>query len=313
MRYLSLILSFYVCTLALSQEPCKKLTRKGVGATGNLCCIDEASESDKDLIYAQAYLRDSLNQVHAPFGLPKSKNKHIIILYSKGYICGYDTVYHVPIWVQYKMWSNKEWNENLTREDCFRPDPRLPAHLQISHAHYTHSGFDRGHIKPANDAKLNETEHFNSFVMSNMAPQYPSMNRQEWMTIEAYLNGHSRLDSVKQAYMVTGSIVDENPELVSDKIAVPSWFYKIYFFQGQSSNWHQWVFYVKNDDIKVDIRDFEQELIANTVSIDEIESLTKTNFNVCKKAIRATEKKTNTSHLNVGMFYMGYSAKYSEN
>lgn len=305
-----LIASFsFVCSA--QTENCKKLTNKQKGAGGNDCCKNDAQKADLQLLHAQVDLKDSLRNLHAPFGLPKSKNKDIFILYAPGYICGYDTAQHIPIWIQYRMWNDKQWNKGMKRTDCFRPDPRLSKSLQITHADYTNSGFDRGHIKPANDAKLDKTEHLNSFLMTNMAPQYGSMNRQEWKAIEAYANGLSKQDSIKRAYMITGSIVDENATKIKGKIAIPSWFYKIFFFQNTSLKWDYWVFYVKNDDVKVEIRAFEKELAENIKSIDELERLTKTDFHVSKGKQRSIERKIDAHHLKSGMFKYGYSSKYS--
>ncbi|MBD3636833.1 MAG: DNA/RNA non-specific endonuclease [Crocinitomicaceae bacterium] len=311
-KYLVTGILFLFTVQLEGQENCKKLTRKRVGAGGNDCCIEDASLADSMLISAQLYWKDSLQKVHAPFGLPTSKNPHVVILYAPHYVCGYDTVFHVPIWVQYKMSNSSERDNELTRVDCFRPDPRLPANQQISHADYTRSGFDRGHLKPADDSKKNLVEHLNSFVMSNMAPQCGYMNRQEWRTIESYVNGVSRQDSVKRAYMITGSVVDENPKYIYDKVAVPSWFYKIFFFQSTSGNWYYWVFYVKNDDVRAEIRDFENELLENLKSIDELELLTSTNFYVARRKQKKIEGNLYSGHLFSGMFSHGYSSSYSD-
>jgi endonuclease G, mitochondrial len=296
---------------AQSQDiDCKKLTSKKTGGTGNKCCIDNAKIADQRLIEAQNYIQD-IQKLHAPFGVPKSKNKNIHILYAPGYICGYDTVLNIPIWVQYRFWDNQQWDEDLRRQNCFRQDPRLDISQQIKHSDFTGSGFDRGHIKPANDAKLNQFEHYNSFLMTNMAPQYGKMNQQEWKAIEAYVNALSRKDSIRQAYMITGSVVGHHPKMINNKIAIPSWFYKIYFFQNQSYEWDYWVFYVKNDNELSDIRDFEKELKENSKSIDELEVLTGTNFKVSRRNQRKIEKENDTSHLVEGMFKFGYSSSYT--
>ena len=305
-----LIFLLFYGSISFAQDDCKKLTSKKTGGVGNKCCIVDAKLADERLIAAQDYIKD-IQKLHAPFGVPKSKNKNIHILYAPGYICGYDTAMNVPIWVQYRFWNASQWDKSLKRQNCFRQDPRLDEAQQIRHSDFTGSGYDRGHIKPANDAKLNSFEHYNSFLMTNMAPQWAKMNQQEWKAIEAYVNALSRKDSIRQAYMITGSIVDENPTMINDKIAVPSWFYKIYFFQNKNYQWDHWVFYVKNDNELVDIRDFEKELRENSKSIDDIERLTRTNFKVSNRHQRMIEKKNDTSHLIDGMFKFGYSSSYT--
>lgn len=307
MRTMGLFL-FLTTFFSFGQETdCQKFTSRKDGAySSNECCRETTLEANF-ILQKSAKHQSDLIRTHCPFGIPRSQNSRVMNLYSPGYICGYDTVLHLPIWVAYQMWDSEEWNGSINRTDCFRLDPRLPKHHQITHADYTNSGFDRGHLKPANDAKKDEFDQLNSFVMTNMAPQYGHMNRKEWMAIEGYCNAISRKDTVKRAYMITGSIVGENPEWIKGKVAIPEAYYKIFYFQGAQAGWQYWIFYVLNDKIKVDIRDFEKELERNAKSIDQLENLTSTNFFVARRKQKAIEKVVRSKHIRNGMFIYGYN------
>ena len=49
---------------------------------------------------------------------------------------------------------------------------------------YRGSGYDRGHLKPAADSKGSMEEMESSFLMTNMAPQTPNLNRGIWKQLE---------------------------------------------------------------------------------------------------------------------------------
>ena len=68
------------------------------------------------------------------------------------------------------------------RTDDFRPDHR--AFPVVSHRAFSGSGFDRGHLVPAADMKLNKKAMSETFYMTNMSPQTPGFNRGIWKSLE---------------------------------------------------------------------------------------------------------------------------------
>ena len=90
-----------------------------------------------------------------------------------------------PVFVE---WVDTKKNifcvNGVKRADDFAPDPKLIKESDVA-ADYKGSGFDRGHISPAADngcyGKDVMTE---SFYYTNMAPQYPGLNRGQWKTLE---------------------------------------------------------------------------------------------------------------------------------
>jgi endonuclease G len=51
---------------------------------------------------------------------------------------------------------------------------------------YTGSGYDRGHIAPSADRTRNEADNSSTFLMTNMMPQVPEVNRGVWGDLEEY-------------------------------------------------------------------------------------------------------------------------------
>jgi endonuclease G len=79
------------------------------------------------------------------------------------------------------------WIGAADRLDNFRPDDALPAAwYKVRPNDYTVRGYDRGHIAPSADRTRNEADNNATFLMSNMMPQVPELNRGVWGDLEEY-------------------------------------------------------------------------------------------------------------------------------
>lgn len=70
-----------------------------------------------------------------------------------------------------------------SRTDDFRADPLVSTGSDTL-ADYSGSGYDRGHLCPAADMKLNQTSMSETFFLSNMSPQGAGFNRGIWSSVE---------------------------------------------------------------------------------------------------------------------------------
>ncbi|KAH8833513.1 hypothetical protein DL96DRAFT_1455966 [Flagelloscypha sp. PMI_526] len=67
----------------------------------------------------------------------------------------------------------------------FREDEDLPAQFRSKLSDYFRSGYDRGHMVPAADAKVSQEAMDETFLLSNMAPQVgQGFNRNYWAYLE---------------------------------------------------------------------------------------------------------------------------------
>jgi len=72
----------------------------------------------------------------------------------------------------------------LARKDAFQPDPQLIQETDIK-TDYVGSGLDRGHNMPAAENQCQTADiQTECFYMSNMTPQYHSLNAGDWKTSE---------------------------------------------------------------------------------------------------------------------------------
>lgn len=140
------------------------------------------------------------------------------------YTLQYNEKFEQADWVAYELTAD-EVNGTVPRKDAFRSDPDIPtgsADLED----YKGSGYDRGHLAPAADMKMTAQSMADSFYMSNMSPQNPSLNRGIWKELE----GKVRMWAVENeaVYVVTGPILtrDSYPVIGPNKVAVPEYYFK---------------------------------------------------------------------------------------
>jgi endonuclease G len=117
---------------------------------------------------------------------------------------------------------------NIKKRPRFYSEKNIPIKYRSKYKDYTHSGFDRGHL--ANDAGFDYNKKVLSkvYTMANIVPQYPNVNRHQWVKAEKYERKVAyNLGSVNVINIVEYS---SNPKRIgANKIAVPSSFTKIIY------------------------------------------------------------------------------------
>jgi endonuclease G len=108
------------------------------------------------------------------------------VLCRAAYLDGYNADRRGPAWVTWPLTAEHAIG-CLERKNTFAGDPDLKA-LKIARAvpaDYDGTGYDRGHFADADDMLFDPTVERQSFYMSNMAPQAPGLNEQQWEQLEA--------------------------------------------------------------------------------------------------------------------------------
>ena len=116
----------------------------------------------------------------------------------------------------------------VERTDDFRADSRIKNSPTPSD--YSNTGYDRGHLTPAADAATDE-QMSDTFLMTNMTPQEPSVNRNVWRLLEAKVRDQS------YKHIVTGAIYTFPAKTIGKRnVSVPISYYKIvYLSDGKVS------------------------------------------------------------------------------
>ena len=131
------------------------------------------------MLWAWAALaqEDGLYAPHSALGLR---------LENASYVVDFDERGGVAHWVHYAL-TAQEATGSIPRKDAFRGDSRVSG--RPDEKSYAGSGYDRGHLKPAADSRSSADEMRNSFLMTNMAPQTPNLNRGIWKKLEESVRG----------------------------------------------------------------------------------------------------------------------------
>ena len=149
------------------------------------------------------------------------------IVYHKAYILQYNEKYEIPDWVTYSITNNHRLNKIVKRANNFKKDPKVIT-ISAYPEDYEKSGYDKGHMAPANIFRYDKVSESESFYMSNMVPQLPAVNRGIWKHIEEYTESLALY--YKKIYVITGCVVFHNPKTLGEnKVAIPDLLYKIIY------------------------------------------------------------------------------------
>jgi endonuclease G, mitochondrial len=89
---------------------------------------------------------------------------------------------------------------------------------------YDGTGYDLGHMDPAQDNAWDESVSKDSFSMINVAPQLPGLNRQEWERLEEDVRAWALQRGDLLVYV--GPIFPKKPKLMNG-VSIPTDFFKI--------------------------------------------------------------------------------------
>lgn len=164
-------------------------------------------------------------QIHLPFGNPSNANAfdpENFLLINPYMVISYSQSKRIPNWVAWRLTSDDIGK--LDRIDSFRPDERIPASWgRVVPTDYTGTGFDRGHLCPSADREGSLKAMESTFLMTNIAPQTPDLNRGPWEKLESYLRTLARRR--QNLYIIAGTYGQQGK--IKDKITIPETFWKI--------------------------------------------------------------------------------------
>ena len=138
-----------------------------------------------------------------------------------------------PLWsAEHLRAGNIEAAQDLSREDSFHAEPRLPAAQRAELADYARSGFDRGHLAPNGDMPDRASQR-DSFSLANIVPQDGENNRHVWAAIEGEVRKMAKREG--DLYVITGPAFLGNNLRQVGKVLVPSHLYKVVYSPRQKA------------------------------------------------------------------------------
>ncbi len=200
-------------------------------------------------------------------GIPVS-SRPLKILQNEGYLVGYDEVMRNPAWVAYRLESHAG-AKTAERPNGFVADTRTEA--RVKHDDYTHSGYDRGHLAPNYGIGMTygEAAQMETFLMSNIVPQSPDLNRGPWKELEQLI-ANEYLKHNRELWVITGPIYEEPYTRLKSGVVVPTAFFKILADEVDGG---------MRSLALIMRQSLSHEGLSNyLVSVDEIESITGLDF-----------------------------------
>ena len=204
---------------------------------------------------------EKAEMARTPAGTPEQ------LLLRTGYTASYNRKWKLPNWVCYEL-VRSELQGSASRSNRFVSDPDVEG-TPADTRDYTRSGYDRGHMAPAADMKWSEQAMEESFLLSNICPQAPGLNRGRWKELEELVREWAQRDSA--LLIACGPIVSQTPKTIGrHRIAVPSRYFKV-VAAPYASRPRGIAFLFDNSDKQPSLR-------ALALPIDSVEKLTGIDF-----------------------------------
>jgi endonuclease G, mitochondrial len=158
-----------------------------------------------------------------PFGKPQG-NLTLRLICRQAYLTAVDFGAKIPAWVAYSTRRELAIGCEL-RHARFIPDLSIPPRYRAGPRDYARSGYDMGHMAPAADMAWDPKVQMESFIMTNIAPQTPNLNRGAWKHLETHVRAWSLEGRHLTIYM--GGIWNRKSSVIGRGVTVPDEFFKI--------------------------------------------------------------------------------------
>ena len=161
-------------------------------------------------------------QVQSPFGWPQTTKPGTIICHH-AYITYVDNAAKIPIWVSYTLVPDHAVG-CLPRTNAFAADANIPN--GATPQDYVGTNFDKGHNAPDGDMEFDAQAQSESFLMTNMSPQAPSLNRGIWKLLETTVRAWA-LELNQPMTVYVGNLYSPGDTTIGKGVVVPHALYKI--------------------------------------------------------------------------------------
>jgi endonuclease G len=187
------------------------------------------------------------------------------IICKRRFVIGYSTSRHAPLWVAQKLTAADLSADGVRRRDNFRPDPDLSTSQQSTVKEFVGSGYDRGHMAPFEDMDDTVESADESFVLTNIVPQHPALNRGAWRTVESSARKLALQHGV--VYTITGTAFSCSPKMLSAGTHVPVAVWKAILIPSTGGIL---IFYMTNDRAN---KTAASTIYSDLIKIDELKRL----------------------------------------
>jgi len=185
------------------------------------------------------------------YGLPAADQ----IIFNRFYITGYSYYFRQAKWALETVNSNEDPGPYVDRMDNFRSDLRVPTMFRAELKDYQGSGFDRGHLVASANQREGEYQNSETFLLSNMSPQRPELNRRIWRTLEKKVRELDSAPNILETFSICGPIFNFNQsvEVIGDRdgndvtIPIPHAHFKALLTEDRAGTLDFYAFIIPNE------------------------------------------------------------------
>jgi len=218
--YLSILLAAALLTGCRPQKDSKFLTtlQKAENNVENVASkADDAKQADSE--------ESTTIEAGKGYELPANVDGQIL-LKRIGYTVSYNIQTKEPNWVAWYLSADRVSGDADRSGVEFTEDEEVPEPRATTWDYYR-SHFDRGHQCPAGDNKWNQDAMNQSFLLTNICPQNPKLNKYEWNRLESQCRDWAK--EYGGVYIACGPIYAPNSKktIGEHKVKVPTAFFKV--------------------------------------------------------------------------------------
>ena len=162
-----------------------------------------------------------------PHGTPKLDKANTLVKCNAGYALQHDNDAKIAAWAGWTV-EPEEVVGCIPRVDAFVADAALPKDQRAEPDDYSKSGYDKGHMVPDADLSYSLRTEQESFLMSNMSPQLPNLNRGVWKHLEVTTRAWA-WNRKHKLTVYSGNVykLGTSKTIGKNKVVVPDHLYKI--------------------------------------------------------------------------------------
>jgi endonuclease G len=249
--------------LPLKELPVLKESLKELSSLGDLALpFGEASPVGTEVVQSSQNLEIPASAKHGNHPVLRRSN----------YTLSFNKETNLPNWVAWRL-DKKKLAERVSRDRYkFIADPDMKGKNAVVTQDYARSGYDRGHMCPANDSRWSGEAMKESFYMTNICPQNPSLNSGDWQELEQACH---RWAAQGPIYIVCGPILYKSAKAKyigkEHQVRVPDAFFKVVLAGVEKGKPKAIGFVYKNAS-------GNRKLDAYVNSVDEVERITGYDF-----------------------------------
>lgn len=176
---------------------------------------------DNTVIHPKSENQAHLIDIHLWRGAPQNldEDRQIQILVNQGYVVGFSPDRLQPVWSAYRV-AYADDDVKYDRDINYYNDLRLNEAYRIGKKTFGKIGgiqLNVGHMTPNEviNRQFGRLAQMETFFMSNMSPQYGSLNRGVWLKLEnAIRNIEDKPKEHDHVWVIVGPIFNDAPDMV---------------------------------------------------------------------------------------------------